>query len=109
MARPKGEGKTEGSGRKKGVPNKATANAKQAIADFVDGNSDRLVVWLDQIAESNPKEAFQCFMSVVEYHIPKLSRVDGSTTVNGAISANVTGAIEIVHVKPSGGDTSQDS
>ena len=62
------------NGRPKGVPNKATAQAREAIAAFVDGNAERLVGWLDQIAETSPKDAFDRYMSVVEYHIPKLAR-----------------------------------
>ena len=61
-------------GRAAGVPNKATGAAREAIATFVDGNAERLVGWLDMIAADNPKAAFDCFMSVVEYHIPKLAR-----------------------------------
>jgi len=64
------------NGRPKGVPNKATMQAREAIAMFVEGNVDRLNGWLDQIAESNPKDAFDRFMSVVEYHIPKLARTE---------------------------------
>ena len=37
------------NGRPKGVPNKSTALAREAIAKFVDGNSDRLQEWLDAI------------------------------------------------------------
>ena len=65
-----------GPGRPKGLPNKATSQARDAIATFVDGNADRLSKWLDEIAETNPKAAFDCFMSVVEYHIPKLARTE---------------------------------
>lgn len=64
------------NGRPAGVPNKATAKAREAIAQFVDGNADRLSKWLDQIAEESPKDAFNCFMSVVEYNIPKLARTE---------------------------------
>jgi len=64
------------NGRPKGVANKATMQAREAIADFVEGNVERLTAWLDQIAEENPKDAFNCFMGVVEYHIPKLARVE---------------------------------
>ena len=62
------------AGRPPGAPNKATAKGREAIAQFVDGNADRLVGWLDKIAEESPKDAFNAFMSVVEYHIPKLQR-----------------------------------
>ncbi len=64
------------NGRKAGVPNKATTAAREAIAAFVEGNVDRLNGWLDQIAEKDPKAAFDCFMDVVEYHIPKLARTE---------------------------------
>jgi len=63
-----------GGGSRTGKPNKATAEARQAIAVFVEGNVDRLNGWLDQIAADSPTAAFDRFMSVVEYHIPKLQR-----------------------------------
>jgi hypothetical protein len=73
-------------GRVAGTPNKATNEARQAIASFVDGNAHRLTGWLDKVAEGvqdadgayvvppNPAKAFEMFQSVVEYHIPKLAR-----------------------------------
>ena len=85
------EGKKTG-GRQAGTPNKATSDARQAIASFVDGNAHRLTEWLDQVAAGvpkideegnptgeyavppNPAKAFDMFQSVVEYHIPKLAR-----------------------------------
>lgn len=58
-------------------PGKATINAREAIARFVDGNADRLQEWLDKIAkEDGPKEAFKCFADVLEYHVPKLARTE---------------------------------
>lgn len=62
------------NGRPKGVPNKSTTKAREAIAMFVEGNVDRLQSWLDAIAEKDPKLAYDCFMNTVEYHIPKLAR-----------------------------------
>ena len=66
-------------GRVAGVPHKSTALAREAIAKFVDGNSHKLQQWLDDIATSEkhgPKVAFDCFMQVAEYHVPKLARVE---------------------------------
>lgn len=70
-------------GRQKGTPNKATSNAKQAIANFVDGNSDRLIGWLERIEqEDGPQDAFKCFASLLEYHVPKLSRAEIEASVS---------------------------
>jgi len=82
-------------GRASGTPNKATNDARQAIASFVDGNAHRLTEWLDQVANGvkvvemdgdepvekyvvppNPAKAFDMFQSVVEYHVPKLARME---------------------------------
>lgn len=63
-----------GPGRPKGLANKSTQKAREAISLFVEGNIDRLQDWLDQIAEKDPEKAYRCFMDVIEYHIPKLQR-----------------------------------
>lgn len=84
-------------GRAPGTPNKATTDARKAIASFVDGNAHRLTEWLDAVADGvkvieidansgepieryvvppNPAKAFDLFQSVVEYHIPKLARME---------------------------------
>jgi hypothetical protein len=64
-------------GRAPGTPNRATANAREAIAHFVDANVDRLQGWLDQIAKKDgPRAAWDCFWGSVEYHVPKLQRTE---------------------------------
>lgn len=74
MAKPKGSPKT--GGRKKGTPNRSTEKCREAIAMLIEDNADKLAGWLDDIAEDDPKEAFKCFMSCVEYFVPKLSRAE---------------------------------
>lgn len=93
-------------GRQAGTPNKATLTARESIAAFVEGNVDRLHGWLDSIANGvpkttieapdgtktvtdwlvrpDPKAAYDAFMSVVEYHIPKLARTE--TKIEGEIT-----------------------
>ncbi|MBU6191412.1 MAG: hypothetical protein KGR68_18990 [Betaproteobacteria bacterium] len=80
------KGRKPGPGRPKGLPNKSTANAREAIARLVDGNSERLQEWLDQIAERDgPAAAWKCMMDVIEYHVPKLSRTEHTGADGGPI------------------------
>ena len=77
------KGKKTG-GRAPGSPNKSTAEAREAIATFVDNNAGRLQEWLDQIAISDPEKAFSLFQSVIEYHVPKLARQEHTGPDGGA-------------------------
>ena len=66
-----------GPGRPKGLGNKSTGRAREALARFVDGNAERLEGWLDEIAlQDGPMAAFKCFADVLEYHVPKLARTE---------------------------------
>lgn len=89
MAQPKGSTGNP-NGRPRGTPNKATTQAREAIAAFVEGNVDRLNSWLDAIADDSPKDAFNAFMSVIEYHIPKLARTEHTGKDGGTIDQKWT-------------------
>jgi len=84
-------------GRQAGTPNRATSEARQAIAAFVDGNVNRLSEWLDTVANGipkidpetgattedyvvrpNPAKAFELYQSLLEFHVPKLTRMQVS-------------------------------
>jgi hypothetical protein len=76
------------AGRPKGVGNKSTGMAREAIARFVDGNAPSMQKWLEQVADGvkndddkyivlpNPEKAFGMLQSVMEYHLPKLARTE---------------------------------
>lgn len=85
---PKG-GAREGAGRKAGTPNRDVALAREAIAKFVEDNTERLQGWLDQIATDSPEKAFNCVRDLIEYHVPKLARtetkIDAEITHKGLI------------------------
>ena len=74
-------------------PGKATKDAREAIALFVDSNAHRLTEWLDRVADGdpegdikpNPAKAFEMFQSVVEYHIPKLARTEVTGNNGGPV------------------------
>jgi hypothetical protein len=86
-----------GKGRVKGVPNKATADVRAAIALVAQNKSADLERWLDQTANGVPRlgkngrptkdflvrpdpgKAAQIYLGAIEYHIPKLSRTELST------------------------------
>jgi hypothetical protein len=75
------------AGRPKGVPNKATADVRAAIAAFAETNAPKLQKWLDRIAKKDPARAADLFVRVLEYHVPKLSRstIDGELAVRGTL------------------------
>ena len=69
-------GKRANSGRKAGVANKVTTDARAAIAVFVNNNSTRMQGWLDAVALESPERAFNMLKDLIEYHVPKLSRAE---------------------------------
>ncbi len=86
-------------GRKPGSQNKATANAREAIARFVDNNAGRLQGWLDEIAETQgPLAAWRCMADVLEYHVPKLARTEHVGDGGGPVQT--VSRIEIVPLEP---------
>jgi len=96
VSRDKNGQKPPAMGRPAGKPNKATQNAREAIARFVDGNAHRLVGWLDRIAKDSPKQAFDCFMAVCEYHVPKLQRTEVDMLVKNDLAELPTSTINVL-------------
>lgn len=86
------------NGRPKGIPNKATTKAREAIAAFIDNNSPLLQELLDEIRQENGAQAaFNCIRDLIEYHVPKLARTelggtDGDSTIRLAITKTVLDA-----------------
>jgi len=94
----------KGGQSRRGKPNKTTRDAREAIARFVDRNAGSLQRWLNAVSDGlregvlrgpdgkvildeegnplpgpwivkpDPERAFVLFQSVIEYHVPKLSR-----------------------------------
>ena len=77
------------AGRKPGVPNKSTTQAREAIAKFVEDNAHKMEEWLTAVAKGkqdeetkkwlvppNPEKAFGMLQTVMEYHVPKLARTE---------------------------------
>lgn len=63
-------------GRQKGVPNRATADVRRMIAQVAERNAAKFEKWLARAAEDDPGKAADLYLKAIEYHIPKLARLD---------------------------------
>jgi hypothetical protein len=76
-------------GRKPGVPNKATQEAREAVKALLDANLPFLQTWLQNTADGifddqagkwivppNPAKACDIVQNLVEYSVPKLARTE---------------------------------
>lgn len=74
MSRQKGDGQGRLGGRKKGTPNKVTAEKKARIAAFMENNWDKF----DQAFKdlTDPKEICQTYLAMMPYYKPKLAAVE---------------------------------
>jgi len=82
-------GYREGSGRPKGVPNKATQEAREAVKAILDSNLPFIQSWIQATADGifddqsgkwvvppNPAKACDIVQNMVEYAVPKLARTE---------------------------------
>jgi hypothetical protein len=73
-------------GRKKGVPNKATTEFREAVTRVLEDNASNYGKWLKQVAEGygrgkaavapDPAKALDLVAKLAEYAAPKLNRVE---------------------------------
>lgn len=76
-------------GRKAGVPNKVTQEAREAVKALLDANLPYLQTWLQTTADGvfddqsgkwivppNPGKACDIVQNMVEYAVPKLARTE---------------------------------
>jgi len=77
------------AGRKPGVPNKATQEAREAVKAILDSNLPYIQSWIQSTAEGifddktgkwivqpNPAKACEIVQNLVEYSVPKLARTE---------------------------------
>lgn len=86
----KGSAKPAASGRKPGVANKTTRKVRAIIAEFADAYAPRFVGWVDRIARDDPKSAADLYLRALEYHLPKIGRVELTGEDGGAIKGAIT-------------------
>ena len=61
-------------GRAKGTPNKATTDVRAAIAVFAQAHVGQMGAWLLEVED--PAKRLDLYLRAIEYHIPKLGRVE---------------------------------
>lgn len=64
------------AGSRKGIPNKSTAEIRNAFQLLVEDNLDNMKVWLSDVAAEDPERALEIILKMSEYIVPKLSRTE---------------------------------
>jgi hypothetical protein len=62
------------AGSRKGKPNKATHEIREAFKELVEGNLDNIATWLQDVAEDDPEKALNIILKMSEFVVPKLQR-----------------------------------
>lgn len=70
------KGHPKHGGRKKGVPNHVTADAKKLMSELVDYGLVNGKKWLARTARQNPARALEALAKLAEYKLPKLAKTD---------------------------------
>jgi len=68
-------------GRKKGTPNKTTKEIKDAFQLIIDKNICNIDKWLNEVAHKNPEKAIGLILSISEFILPKINKVEFSEMV----------------------------
>lgn len=75
-------GKRPGAGRKKGTPNKTTAEAREAFKALIDGEVEHLQAALRDVRAgtqerpADPKGYVDSFAKLAEFCVPKIQRIE---------------------------------
>jgi hypothetical protein len=64
------------AGSRKGIPNKTTAEIRNAFQLLLEDNLDNMKVWLSDVASEDPERALEIMLKMAEYIVPKLSRTE---------------------------------
>lgn len=64
------------AGSRKGVPNKATQEIRQAFELLMTDNLDNMKIWLSDVANEDPERALNIMIKMAEFIVPKLQRTD---------------------------------
>lgn len=86
----KGEPRPKGAGRKKGTPNKLTADVRTTIALIAERKILEVEDWLTRVQKRDPDRAMDLYLKMIEYHVPKLQRTEVTGLDGAAISVQLS-------------------
>ena len=72
-------------GRPKGVPNKTTKELKETINKIVSISLDNYLEDIDKIRAKDPKAAIELSKGLIDYVMPKMSKMELSGDINHKI------------------------
>ena len=101
------EGNLNRAGRKAGIPNKATTEAREAVKAILDSNLPFIQSWIQSTAEGiyddlagkwivqpNPAKACEIVQNLVEYSVPKLARTEVVGDAKAPVALTISWADE---------------
>jgi len=65
----------------------ANERLRVAICELTDANITNVQVWLDKISTEDPAKALDIILRMLEFSVPKLSRVESQVTTNPGASS----------------------
>ena len=81
----KGDTNINRSGRKRGVMNRSTEQAKLAIVRLANKGLDNISEDLDKIRKTDPIEAAKIYLKLLEYIVPKKASIELSGEIHQKI------------------------
>ena len=75
-------------GKPKGTLSKTTIDVRQAIAVFAQANVGQMGEWLNAVED--PAKRLDLYLRAIEYHLPKLGRLEHTGADDGPIELRVT-------------------
>lgn len=69
-------------GRPKGIPNKTTTELKETINKIVSVTLDNFLEDIEKIRKEDPKKALELSKGLIDYVIPKMTKMELSGDIN---------------------------
>ncbi len=91
-----------GMGRRKGVPNRITADVRVVLREIAEGNAPKVQRWLDRVAVRQPARATALWLKVCEFLVPRHASAPSGPLVALNFGAPLSGgaALDMARLSP---------